>query len=155
MSDNKQIIPFSSRKEIIPIQAKTINWLSKRGIIEKPLIGPSFIIRPHKPNKAIMKDNEDLKSQLEYYEEMIKELQGELGNKDSSITSLKDALNSLSEKSKYIKSLTTFRNMFCVECIVHNTIKTIIQCTESIKSNQCTFHETCKERDKVLKMFIL
>ena len=154
MSDNKQIIPFSYRKEIVPFTDRNIPVLTKRGLKEKPLIDGRVNTFLLKTNKAIIKDKDDLTAQLNYYEEMIKDLQTKLESKDSSITSLKDALNSLSEKANYIKALEEFRNIFCLECIVHNTKKTIIQCNESIKRNQCTFHETCKDRDKILKMFI-
>lgn len=149
MSDNKQIIPFSSRKEIERFESKSIMWLSKRGLIEKPLIGQLYTM-PRKTDKAIMKDKEDLTAQLAYYEEMIKDLQGELVNKESSIESLKKALNSLSEKSKYISALESFREMFMMNCISFNIKKTIFQCNESIKRNQCTFHKECTDRKNVL-----
>lgn len=150
MSDNKQIIPFSYRKEIIPFTDRKVTVLTKRGLKEKPLIDGRVNIFPLRPDKAIMKDKDDLISQLEYYKEMIKDLQGELSNKESSIESLKNALNSLSEKSKYISALESFREMFMMNCISFNIKKTIFQCNESIKRNQCTFHEKCTDRKNVL-----
>lgn len=150
MSDSKQIIPFSYRKEIIPFTDRKVAVLTKRGLKEKPLIDGRVNIILLRPNKAIIKDKEDLTAQLGYYEEMIKDLQGELVNKDSSIASLKKALNSLSEKSKYISALESFREMFIMNCITHNIKKTIFQCNDSIKGNQCTFHEECVDRKNVL-----
>lgn len=92
--------------------------------------------------------SDEQKSQKEYYKDEIAELK-------KTIKDYKKIINQTMEKRDYIEALEGFRKMLIVSCIIDNNKKTIIHCTDTIKRNDCKFHETCIERKRVLNLINL
>ena len=97
---------------------------------------------------------DDEKTLLQTYKEEIKRLENIINEKNKSIRKLKDALNSLSDKTEYIENLEYFRDKLLFEC-PHQQFKkiTILQCISQIEQGLCKVTR-CKARLNHLSKFI-
>lgn len=90
---------------------------------------------------VIFKAPQDQQDSKQYYQDKIKELQ-------ESNRELIEAVKLVESKIVELKYLKEFRDMFAGHCIAHNVMKTVIQCTVTIRKGACNFHNTCNERKK-------